>query len=38
MLNVRITKAEYRQLAEEAKRVGLSVSNYMRKKLIGGKG
>jgi predicted HicB family RNase H-like nuclease len=37
LLNVRVTRAEQRQLAAEAKRKGLSVSDYMWSKLLGGK-
>jgi|BogFormECP03_OM3_1039632.scaffolds.fasta_scaffold10658_2 predicted HicB family RNase H-like nuclease len=37
LLNVRVTRAEQRLLAAEAKRKGLSVSDYMRSKLLGGR-
>jgi hypothetical protein len=37
LLNVRVTREEQRQLAAVAKRKGLSVSDYMRSKLLGGR-
>jgi hypothetical protein len=35
MVRHRLTKAEYRKLCADAKRAGLSVSEYARKKLFG---
>jgi predicted HicB family RNase H-like nuclease len=37
VLRYRMTKEEYRQLCVDAKRAGLSVSAFIRKKLNGGK-
>jgi len=36
ILNMRITRAEQRKLAAEAKQSGLSMSAYLRQKLLGG--
>jgi predicted HicB family RNase H-like nuclease len=36
MLRHRITDAEYRKLVADAKTAGLSLSEYARKKLVGG--
>jgi hypothetical protein len=37
LLNLRVTGAERKRLVAEAKRRGLSISDLMRKKLLGGK-
>lgn len=37
ILNLRITRAQQRELAAAAKRKGLSASDYIRLKLFGGK-
>ena len=36
MLRHRITDAEYHKIVADAKKAGLSVSEYARKKLLGG--
>lgn len=37
LLNFRLTRVEYRTLAKKAKSAGLSVSEYLRKLIKGGK-
>ena len=36
MLRHRVTKEEYRKLLADARRAGLSLSEYTRRKLLGG--
>jgi len=36
MLRNRVTKAEYKRLLGAARQAGLSLSEYMRRKLLGG--